>query len=254
MKIHILNRDGWNDILKTPAKRFRQSLQDNIFIIRNYFSAERAQEIRSICQTFAKNTDATWYPCEDNIPDYHRIHNNYEKAYVKSKQHGFYYHPWNKGLLNFSNFREIFEFKLKMGNFNASEFDRLLKNIPSSGTIMRLVVHQYPRGGGGQQRHVDPVSKYARVQTLIMLSERGVDYENGGLYVETKSLGRIELDPLLKLGDLILLSPSIIHGVDQIDHAENLSWLSDDGRWILLPIMLDSDYVKTNNRPMGLQR
>jgi len=252
MNIQILNREAWSDIQKISAQDLQKSLEDNVYIIRDYLTFEKAREIRHICQTVSENLEATWHPCLDGIPDYHRLHENYAKAHVKSVQHGFYFHPWNKGPLDFMQFKEIFEFKLKMGGLNASDFDTLINNIPSDGTILRLVAHQYPRGGGGQQKHVDPVSKYARVQTLIMLSQRGFDYKSGGLYVESKTLGRIELDTLSRCGDLILLSPDMVHGVDCVDKNKKLDWISTDGRWILLPIMLDSDHVNTNNRPKGL--
>ena len=252
MKVHISDRESWSDINDLPASKFLKSLKENVYIIRNYLSHKQTQEIRSICQKVAKNQEACWHPCLDGVPDYHRLHNNYAKAHVKSVQHGFYFHPWNKGLLDFLKFREIFEFKLKMGGLKTSDFLKLYGNIPSDGTILRLVAHQYPQGGGGQQKHIDPVSNYARVQTLIMLSQRGDDYQNGGLYIEHPSLGKIELDPLSKCGDLILLSPDIVHGVDSVDQQISLDWNLTTGRWILLPIMLDSDHVSTRNLPKEL--
>lgn len=73
-------------------------------------------------------------------------------------------------------FADIFAIK----NFLAgTPRDAFIHNIPSEGQIARVQIHQYPQGGGYQSKHVDPVSPFARLQTLVMASQIGVDYQLG---------------------------------------------------------------------------
>jgi hypothetical protein len=119
-----------------------------------------------------------------------------------------------------------------------------LKNIPSSGPIARVLVHQYPRGGGAQNEHVGPVSPYAKIQTIIQASVPFKDYQSGGLYVRASGTGKVYLDGLTNKGDLIVMSPGIKHGVEAIEPEFELDWSREDGRWIIMPIIIDSDLNK----------
>ena len=91
--------------------------------------------------------------------------------------HAFYYHSWyphNKDKFDF--FSEIFLIKNFLAGFPEKEF---LGNMPSDRFIARINIHHYPRGGGYQAEHIDPVGKHAQIQTLIAASEFGKDYSNG---------------------------------------------------------------------------
>jgi hypothetical protein len=105
------------------------------------------------------------------------------------------------------------------------------------------VCHQYPRGGGGQAEHIDPVSPFAKVQTLIQASTPGIDYGTGGLYINDPRFGIVNIDPLTRKGDLVLASPGVKHGVAAIDPGKQLQWSETDGRWIIMPIIIHSDHV-----------
>jgi hypothetical protein len=137
-------------------------------------------------------------------------------------------------------FDDIFQLKSELGGFQPSEFRN---TVPSDGVISRVTVQQYPRGGGGQAEHVDPTSPFARIQTLVQASQRGVDYHEGGLYVRPGDTGEcIDVDQYTEMGDLVIASPAIRHGVAAVDPGKDLNWGSADGRWTIIPIIIRSDY------------
>ena len=52
----------------------------------------------------------------------------------------------------------------------------------------------------------------------------------------------MQLDPLTEAGDMLVMSPSVVHGVDPIDPEFPLDWSRSDGRWIIMPIIIHSDH------------
>lgn len=244
MQIQLIDRSGWVELFGNPAALVKYIEKDYIFIIRRFMSNREVDKFKRFCIEFGNKYDPSWHPCLDGCPDYHRIHHNYPKAYVPSIQHGYYFHPWNEHfgrLVNLPSFREIFELKRETGGLNDNAY---LTNLPSEGPIARIVCHQYPKGGGGQAEHIDPVSPFAKIQTLIQASEPGVDYRTGGLYVNHSRFGVVNVDPLTHKGDLILVSPGIKHGVAAVDPGEKLRWDDTSGRWIIMPIIIHSDHIK----------
>jgi hypothetical protein len=250
MKVEFIGRSDL-DTLIADGESFIANLESTVYIVRGYVGGDLVDEIKDFCTNFAKKNEDSWHPCVDGIPDYHRIHNNYPKAYVKSIQHAYYYHAWNQNKKIFKLFKSLFDLKVALSQEDIDVED-YFKNIPSQGPIARVVVHQYPRGGGGQEEHVDPTSSFARVQTIIQASSRG-DYKEGGFYVRSEEFGVINIDPLTQKGDLILASPKIRHGVAPIDSEELLDWGDPLGRWIIMPIIINSDLVDgVDTKPVGV--
>jgi len=243
MKISLVNTGEWKRFVENPD-RLIERIEHEVFIVRNFMDADLVDAFKNFCLEFSTNQEASWHPCLDDCPDYHRVHHQYPQAYVRSTQHAYYFHPWNANFEKFNSFpgfSEIFELKAKAAGASYSEF---LANTPSQGPIARIVCHQYPPGGGGQEEHIDPVSPFAKVQTIIQASDPGVDYRKGGLYINDPEFGIIEIDPLTRKGDLILASPGVKHGVAPVDDDEELQWDTAKGRWIIMPIIIHSDHVK----------
>ena len=241
MKINFISKSELSDLISDPDS-FRESLDDNIYIVRGYLSGLRIDFLRSLCSDISEASEPSWHPCVDDCPDYHRIHDNYPKAYVKSRQHAYYFHSWNKDRKLLEEFEEIYALKSRVGGEPEGSHLSYLENKPSDKVVSRLLLHQYPRGGGGQELHIDPVAKFARVQTIIQASERGVDYWSGGFYVLHDTYGRIDIDGLTSKGDLLLVSPDLKHGVAEIDPGfGEIQWERTDGRWIIMPIIIRSD-------------
>lgn len=238
--------------LHVDQEIFIQSLDNTAYIVRGLFNAQFVDKIVNFCLDFSSLSEPSWHPCTDGCPDYHRIHDKYPNAYVKSTQHAYYFHTWNKNKSLFDDFKFIFSLKASLAGTQES-CETYLSNIPTAGPIARVVVHQYPIGGGGQEEHIDPVSPFARVQTIIQASNPNIDYKEGGLYITHDKFGKINIDALTMKGDLILMSPGCKHGVAAIDPSESLNWNSSNGRWIIMPIIINSDVSKDNyGKPVGL--
>lgn len=82
---------------------------------------------------------------------------------------------------------------------------------------------QYPVGGGFIASHIDtgavdalPSGVANYVQMLMVLTERGVDFERGGAWIESEGV-RLDLESLVQLGDIVLYDEQTVHGVADID-------------------------------------
>ncbi|HEU5301222.1 MAG TPA: hypothetical protein VFW06_03175 [Acidimicrobiia bacterium] len=101
-------------------------------------------------------------------------------------------------------------------------------------TAARL--QHYPRGGGFLDAHIDqetvdvlPSGAAGYVQVLMVLTERGRDFERGGAYLDRVD-GRVDLEPHVRRGDLLIYDERTIHGVSDIDKHEVLDATTLRGR------------------------
>lgn len=247
MKVTELSRSQYFDLLHKDSSGFMNRIHTpEVFVIKSFYPKHVILSLRNQIFKSGTETEPSWHPLYDGCPDYHRLHDNYEKAYVKGKIHTFYHNGWyekNRELFDF--FKEIFEMKIFLAGEGSTD---LLKQIPSQGVIARVNFHHYPRGGGYQAEHIDPHGKYAPIQTIVQASIPGKDFQTGGLYArETPDSEPHFIDKHTSLGDLIVLSPAIRHGVASIDEQEKFDWQKIEGRWIILPILVWSDYPHPDN-------
>lgn len=98
-------------------------------------------------------------------------------------------------------------------------------------------IDQYPRGGGHRARQ-PPREADRRVLCFAALSQRGRDFIEGGLFVETAS-GRVDVDGHLALGDVCLFRAALASEILPIDagkgRAGQPDWHHPGGRWTLSP-------------------
>ncbi|MGP8217106.1 MAG: hypothetical protein ACLQQ4_16170 [Bacteroidia bacterium] len=242
MKINTVSKEEFYDLAYSHTKDFMAKINaPEAFIVKKIFDAGFIRKLRNDTFDWGISSEASWHPLKDGCPDYHRLHDNYPQAYVKQKFHGFYRHGWyEKNSSIFEAFKGIYELKNYLGGFDKDSF---IKNIPSQGVVARLNVHHYPVGGGYQAEHIDPAGPFAEIQTLIIASEKGKDYKTGGVYAR-KELGgeKFYLDDYVETGDMLVVSPAIPHGVEPIDPELPYTWNTNNGRWIILPLFLFSDY------------
>ena len=85
-------------------------------------------------------------------------------------------------------------------------------------------IHQYPSGGGFMYGHKDSIlSGISRVeglqgyyQIILILSKKGVDYIDGGPYLEIEDR-KIYFEEHYDPGDIVVYNGTSYHGVDPID-------------------------------------
>jgi hypothetical protein len=239
-KIETISRSDFLSFAYDETDAFLKEIDDGVaFVVQRFYDPDFVRSFRRFLASFRDSQPASWHPCLDGCPDYHRINDEYEKSWVKGRMHSYFLHRWNAHRERFDHFREIFELK----NYLAGEApDAFYNNVPSDEIISRIVTQHYPRGGGYQAEHIDPTSRFARIQTLVQASEPGKDYFEGGLFVREDDGEPILVDPHTALGDLMVLSPAIRHGVAPVDPGAPLGWDADDGRCTILPIIIRSDY------------
>jgi hypothetical protein len=208
--------------------------------VEGFYPRERVLALRAYAQRLADREPPSWHPCLDGVPDYHRIVDEYPGSWVRSRMHAHIFHRFNGNAELFSELRDVFKLK----NVLAGEAeDAYLDAPPSAGVIARIAVNHYPQGGGYQAEHLDPTSRFARIQTIIQASDPGVDFKAGGLYVRVQEdADPVRIDPHTRMGDLMVLSPDIRHGVAPVDADADLDWSSPAGRWMIMPILVRSDY------------
>jgi hypothetical protein len=236
-----IGRKEFLDFAYGKTDLFMQSIATgDAYIVKAFYPRETVEAFKQRAKALAEATPPSWHPCLDGVPDYHRINDEYEGSWVKARMHGFYFHAFNENRDILETFKEILELKNHLrGAAPNADFDA----VPSAGVISRVVSQHYPVGGGYLREHVDPHSPFALLQTIVQASTPGVDYEGGGLYMRTgESDEPTMLDPYSDVGDLFALTPDVRHGVAAIDPARPLDWSLDRGRWMILPIVIRSDY------------
>jgi hypothetical protein len=250
MRVNEISRQDFMDLVYSRTNEFMERINSpEAFVVKAFYNARHILQLRNTAFQVGLTSEASWHPLHNDCPDYHRLHDNYPKAHVKQKLHAFYYHGWyphNKDQFDF--FSEIFLMKNFLAGFPETEF---LGNVPSDGFIARINIHHYPRGGGYQAEHIDPLGKHAQIQTLIAASEFGKDYSKGGVFARSDAgAEKAYLDPYMKPGDLLVMSPGIQHGVESVDPDLSYDWRSNDGRWMILPIIVSSDYDAKATKPV----
>ena len=247
--MQTISRERFLDLVCHQPVEFMASIQNfETYIVKQFYPSARIAAYRDFFKTVAQASEPSWHPCHDDCPDYHRINDEYPKSWVKAKMHSYYFHRWNQQRDLLAAFKEIFEIKNALAGAGKDDY---FDSIPSSGVISRVVSHQYPRGGGYLAEHVDPTSPFALIQTIIQASTFGEDFSSGGLYVRHSADSEpVMIDQYTQMGDLIVASPHIRHGVAPIDPDQKLDWSRSDGRWMILPVVIRSDYnTDPNTKP-----
>jgi len=97
-------------------------------------------------------------------------------------------------------------------------------------------VQQYPRGGGFMVPHRDMYSQVATAesglgyfQLLLLLTEKGTDFHEGGAYVDVGE-ERVFYEDACRSGDVVIYDGRTMHGVADVDPMEPLDLTQFSGR------------------------
>lgn len=248
LKINFYSRIDLERAVSEPEKFLERIRTPEAIVVSQFYPRDEILALRRDVFQRCLGTNPSWHPLLEGCPDYHRLHDNYPGAHVKSKMHGFYFHGWYEHNAKlFSYFRDIFELKCLLGQM---ELDHYWLNTPRQGFVARLNLQNYPRGGGYLAEHVDPDSRFALIQTLVQGTEYDQDFHSGGLFARAHLEGeKVYLDPHTRPGDLMILSPAVPHGVDPVDPEEVYDWRTNAGKWTVLPLFVESDVRHNVQRP-----
>lgn len=229
------------DFLKNRAQleEMRKGIDSyTVYVLKNVIDPELIDQVKRYLKNIGSGSLPTYHFLQEGCPDFHRVHQFDDRSYVKSLMHQFVFHPWNQNVMNFfEEMKNIYYLKNALAGFPSDAF---LENTPKDGHISRLSFHCYPKGGGCINKHADPVGDHQNNVPVLQMSTKGVDYEEGGLYVEGIGGDIIDIDSMIEKGDVLFFNAEIIHGVAPIDPGKKLDWLSFEGRWMMLASVIKS--------------
>lgn len=248
LRIKITDRDSFLLSLKKNVTNLIDEIENyEVYIIKKFYAKELILSLRykilDLSQTMAQGI----YSCVDGCPDYWRIHTSNSTANIDKLVKAYYFHNWNNNWYLFSDIKELFQIKNILST-DVGENQSLCYSFQD--IISRIVVFQYPRGGGYLEEHTDPLTAFSKVQIAVVASEYGEDYQSGGFYARHPSQDKkIYLDRHANTGDIIIFSPHLPHGVEEIDRGSFLDLNTSKGRWSFLPLIVKSDYATDRERP-----
>jgi len=224
------------------------------FILKDAFDPNWLQTLIQRTHAWGLKNPASFHKLLEGCPDFNRAigrgeTGNYSLFHIKQS---FYYFPWNDDPLEL--FEEINKrwriFKL-LGGLPPLSYEN---NTPVDEIVDRIQIVRYPAGGGILESHTDPTQNQ-RIVIGALMSERGVHYDQGGFYLVREDGSYVDCEPLLDVGDLLTIFPTIIHGVAAVDPDKELQWGSKEGRWFLGLYSNDSDHVpkRVTTKSLGEQ-
>ncbi len=209
------------------------------YILKGALNPEEIQKITAYLTNIGRNSMPAYAELKEGSTDYFVVSNDDPLTHIRSIKQSFVFHPWNQNIFNFFNkLRDLFSIHSLMAGLEKEAF---LHNTPKNDFINRLYIQCYPCGGGFLKEHRDPIGEH-QLSTLVMqMSQKGKDYQQGGLYLRQKNNEKYFVDDQMDIGDIIVYSVGIPHGVDPIDPATELDWLAFKGRWMLMPTVIKTD-------------
>lgn len=199
-------------------------------VTRGVLSGSTVRQVVEHLTEVGSTTTAAWKPIRAGASNFHRRNEADPRSYVEGVFHQFNFFPWNPDPLGlFTLLRSVFEIRNLMAGV---ERDSYLGLKPTNGATARIAVQFYPCGAGRMNLHRDPTGTHQAVVCLLVMSEAGTDYKEGGLVVEHGIKYHPEFD--CAPGDLIWLSPDVIHGVSPVDPNQSIGWKGFRGRWAAL--------------------
>jgi hypothetical protein len=204
----------------------------DIYIARRQIDPALLQEVRAYLEQVGRGSLPNYVPIEAGAPNFHRMNRSDSRAYVPGCFHQFVFFPWNQDPFDlFTVCAPVYHMKNRLSGLPP---DSYLGIKPENGCTARLAFQVYPRGGGFLQRHCDPVDYHQLTVPILQMSRKGVDFESGGLYVQTEDGRDLVIDDVAEPGDVIYFNAACPHGVAPIDPGVPLRWTTFAGRWMLL--------------------
>lgn len=209
------------------------------YIFKGVLSFAEITKIISYLTNIGRNSMPAYADLKEGSTDYFVISNNDPRTHIKSVKQSFVFHPWNQNIFNiFDKLRGLFSIHSLMAGLAPEAF---LLNTPKDDFIYRLYIQCYPCGGGFLKEHRDPIGAHQLATLVMQMSKKGEDYKTGGLYLRKKNNEKYFVDEQMDVGDVIVYSVGIPHGVDPIDPEKELDFLAFKGRWMMLPTVIKTD-------------
>jgi len=208
-----------------------------IVILKSFFEKEEMQAFRKQAHDFmCKSESSNPFFCS-STPNFYRRDNDPPQSAVKRNKQFLTSFYWNDDHFGEKKYYQVLS---KLRNIIAGLPEEYTLSGPEDdGYVTYPSIVHYPPNGGKLNKHTDPPNKQF-CTIMASMSLIGDDFFEGGLYVYYKGI-KYMIDPFLEVGDVYLMNPYSIHGVDVIDPSdEDINWLSPKGRWILFPALIEA--------------
>lgn len=207
-------------------------------LLRQALSNSEVQRIKEIALNLQTSTESGFHKMVEGTPNFWRnidseTGHKYAVHQVKVSHYFFPWDPRSKELYSivYPRWRVL---KLLCG-LNPTEYEGF---TPKDGKCDRIQVVDYPHGTGYLAAHKDP-SHNQRLAMCGTLSQKGVDYKEGGLWAQGKDGSKLCVEDLQQTGDLGIGCAELTHGVDEV--AGFSEEAAQGSRWFLGLYTNDSD-------------
>jgi hypothetical protein len=228
--------NGLNDSL---IIQIRNDINNHkVVILKNFFDEIKLKKLKNdYFELFKKSTSSNPF-FEENCDNFFRRDIDPPKSAVKRNKQfatSFYWNDNTFGELNL--FKQLSRLRNLIANL---PLEYTLNGFEPDGYVTYPNISHYPINGGNLNKHTDPPNKQF-CTIMAAMSKKQIDFKTGGLYVEKDNVKHY-IDDYLEIGDVYLMNPQTIHGVDPIDvnSNENVEWDSIKGRWILFPALIEA--------------
>jgi hypothetical protein len=211
-----------------------------VIIIKEVYDKNILNSVKTEIFDFGQNNPESNPKREAKIVNFHRIDNNHPLMSVKRIAHFFRYSYHDQEAT--SIFKLIHPLNILRNSIAGLNKDYTFYSH-NEGFLSQPAALHYPVGGGYMSAHVDPVDPQ-KVEMVLSLSERGVDFQEGGLSIFIDNKWQ-DVEKFVSFGDICMFRPDIPHRVNPIDPNIKLNWCNNAGRWtIFSPIANISDESK----------
>ncbi|MBT5869718.1 MAG: hypothetical protein HOH38_12845 [Nitrospinaceae bacterium] len=255
--VHVDSFESFQQSVLNPEPQFVKSVVDSlysgdVFILKNAFNPEFMVQLVNTMYEHGEQSESSFHKMLDGCPDFHRkitpeLAKNYALRQIK---HSYYFFNWNNDPFNlFSTINKRWGIFKVLGGFCFNEYE---DKSPSTGIVDRLQIAQYPSGVGELELHSDPYL-YQKVAISGIMTKRGEHFNTGGAYVLNAKNQKIDLEDQFDIGDVYIVYPTVLHGVETIDKDQAVDWNSIRGRWFMGLYSNASDIYKNRHTCYGVE-
>ena len=230
------------------SKMILDLLQGDLFIVKNVLSVEQANQVKTNVHEYGQSVPTEDFVEDSCIPNFHcKTHGGQVKDGYDEVGHAYFFYRWNEDILGvFSAINHYWEI-IKI--LNGLGPNGIKENLPKDGIIDRIQLLHYPINTGEITPHCD-VSRWQKTNIGINLTERGKHFDSGGFYCLNKKQERVDIEPMVRIGDAICWVPTVFHGVEKPTSSSEIDWSKSEGRWQLLAFTVQSKIM--NNRIVSI--
>ena len=216
-------------------------LAGDVFIIKNVLDYNISNKIKKDVYEYGKTIPEQYLQANTTIPNFHHTSDYGVVGGYTECAHSYIFWRWNPD--NLDIFKSLNDFWDTIKIFNGLGQHGLKDNLPEDKIIDRVQILHYPINVGKITPHCD-VARWQKTNVAVSLTEKGTDYEDGGLYCINKDEQKVEIESRSKIGDAIVWLPSVFHGVDEPKGMKNDHQCDMEGRWQLLAQGIQSWCIK----------